>query len=219
LNQRSARRLFARAAALSAALLLVACATQPLVIDDPDWQRHEASVALLNDWELEGRLVVRQAGESDTANINWRQQRDAFDLALFGNLGFGAVRVVGAAGSVTVEEAGEAPVTFPSLGAVTQEYFGYEFPAADLLYWVRGLPAPRPGSSTLDDNRMLATLTQDDTSGQQWSLTLDRYMEVDGAAGIFLPGRILAQREGLELRFLVSSWAVAQEAAPNNDPQ
>jgi outer membrane lipoprotein LolB len=219
LNHRSARRFFSRAAALAAALLLAACATQPLVIDDPDWQRHEASVATLNDWQLAGRLVVRQDGQSDTANISWLQQDEAFDLRLFGSLGFGAVRVIGAANSVTVEKAGEAPVTFPSLGAVTREYFGYEFPAADLLYWVRGLPAPRPGSSTLDDNRMLATLRQSDASGQEWSLTLDRYMEVDGAPGLYLPGRILAQREGLELRFLVSSWAVSQEIAPDKDSQ
>ena len=212
---RSARRFVTRVAALCAALLLSACATQALVIDDPNWQRHEASVAMLDDWELSGRLVVRQDGNSDTVNINWRQQGDAFDLRLFvGNLGLGAVRVSGAANAVTVEKAGETPVTLPSLAAVTREYFGYEFPTQELLYWVRGLPAPRRGSNTLDANGMLATLKQNDASNLGWNLTFERYLELEGAAGIYLPGRIVAQREGLELRFLINKWIVPPTAQP-----
>ncbi len=207
----SARRFISRVVALSAALLLAACATQPLVINDPDWQRHEASIAALDNWELEGRLVVRQDGDSDTVNINWRQQGESFDLRLFGGFGLGAVRVLGNDAAVTVEESGAAPVTLPSLAAVTQQYFGYEFPTAELLYWVRGLPAPRAGSNTLDDNRMLATLQQKDANGLDWTLTFDRYLELEDQAGTHLPGRIVAQREGLELRFLINSWRVPVE--------
>jgi outer membrane lipoprotein LolB len=206
-----ARRWFLRVAALSAALLLAACATQPLVIDDPDWRRHEASIAALEDWELQGRIVVRENGNSDSVNINWQQQDGSFDMRLFGSLGLGTVRVSGTPNAVTVEKSGEAAVTLPSLGAVMQEYFGYEFPAAELLYWIRGLPAPRAGSSTLDDNRMLATLRQKDASGLDWNLGFDRYTELEGSAGTYLPGRIQAQREGLELTFLISKWAVPVE--------
>lgn len=208
---RSARRFGLRVAALSAALLLAACATQPLVINDPDWQRHEASVAALSDWELKGRLVVRENGNSDTVNINWRQQGESFDLRLFGGFGLGAVRVSGTGDSVTVEEAGEAPVTLPNLAAVTQEYFGYEFPTAELLYWVRGLPAPRAGRNTLDANGMLATLRQRDTSGLGWTLAFERYLALEGKPGTYLPGRIVAQRDGLELRFLIDNWVVPVE--------
>ncbi|MGV3593278.1 MAG: lipoprotein insertase outer membrane protein LolB [Gammaproteobacteria bacterium] len=212
MNSRGAPRSIARAAALLAfSLLLTACATQPLVIDDPDWLRHEQSVAALQDWELSGRLVVRQADGNDSVNINWQQLDDTFDLRLFGSLGLGAVRVYGTPRAVTVEKAGEESVTLPGLAAVTREYFGYEFPTAELLYWVRGLPAPRRGGMhTFDDNRMLATLRQEDANGKQWELSFDRYQPLDGAAAMtYLPGRITARSEdGLELRFLISRWSV-----------
>jgi outer membrane lipoprotein LolB len=210
LDSRGAPRFPARAAALSATLLLAACATQPLVIDDPDWLRHEQSVASLQDWALSGRLVVRENGNSDTVNINWRQQDADFDLRLFGSLGLGAVRVHGNAEAVTVEKAGEEPVNLPSLNAVSQEFFGYEFPTAELLYWVRGLPAPAlSGSHTFDANSMLATLRQEDTNGLVWDLSFADYQELEGAAGMtYLPGRISAQRDGLELRFLISEWTL-----------
>lgn len=211
-----APRFLARALALSAALLLAACATQPLVLDDPDWIRHQNSVAALANWELSGRMVVRQNGKADSVNINWLQQEESFDLRLFGSLGLGAVHVYGLPAQVTVEKAGEAAATLPGLGAVTQEYFGYEFPTAQLLYWVRGLPAPGlRGSNTFDANRMLATLRQVDADGRPWNLSFSNYMELDGGPGmVYLPGRIEVQHEGLELTFLVNGWEVPQGPAP-----
>jgi outer membrane lipoprotein LolB len=205
-----------RALTLSFALLLTACATQPLVLDDPNWLRHQNSVAELQDWELSGRLVVRQNDKSDTVNINWMQQDATFDLRLFGSLGLGAVHVYGLPARVTVEKAGEEPATLPGLGAVTQEYFGYDFPTEQLLYWIRGLPAPGlSGSNTFDANYMLATLRQVDASGLAWNLGFDRYMELEGSSGmIYLPGRITAQRAGLELIFLISAWEVPQGNSP-----
>jgi outer membrane lipoprotein LolB len=242
-------------------LLLTACATQPLVIDDPDWLRHEASVAAVQDWELRGRLVVRQNGEADSVNINWMQQGDSFDLRLFGSLGLGAVRVYGLPTRVTVERGNDAPATLPGLSAVTQEYFGYDFPTAELLYWIRGLPAPGlRGSNTFDANRMLATLQQVDANGGAWTLSFENYLPLEGAAvvtgegaaagntegaavvdsesaaaaepagtaasaqagsagTIYLPGRIVAQRDGLELHFLVSGWKVPERAPRNQAAQ
>lgn len=211
MNNRGAPRSIARAAALFAlSLLLAACATQPLVIDDPDWLRHEQSVAALQDWELSGRLAVRQAGGNDSVNINWQQLDDRFDLRLFGSLGLGAVRVYGTSREVTVEQSGEDAVTLPGLAAVTREYFGYEFPTAELLYWIRGLPAPRRGGMhTFDDNRMLATLRQDDSSGREWELTFDRYQPLEGSSGMtYLPGSITARHADLELRFRISNWSL-----------
>lgn len=160
---------------------------------------------------MSGRLVVRQDGSNDTVNINWRQLDADFDLRLFGSLGLGAV-VRGNEESVTVERAGEEPVTLPSLADVSREFFGYEFPTAELLYWVRGLPAPElSGSHTFDANRMLATLQQQDANGVVWNLTFDRYVALEGSANMtYLPGRINARREGLELIFLINDWTVPE---------
>lgn len=213
MNCLRAPRCLARALALFPALLLAACATRPLVLDDPDWRRHEASVTALENWELTGRLNVKQHAQSDTVQLNWMQRQETFDLRLGSSLlGLGAVHVHGIPTRVTVEKAGEAPATLPGLDAVTQQYFGYDFPTAQLLYWVRGLPAPGlGGSSTFDANRMLATLRQVDASGLEWHLQFDRYLELDGGAGmVYLPGRIRAERAGLQLTFLVSAWQVPQ---------
>jgi outer membrane lipoprotein LolB len=193
------------ALALSLVLLLTACTSTPLVAPiNPDWERHSAAVGALGTWELAGRLNVRQNGRSDTVQINWAQQQEAFNLRLSGSLGLGAVHVAGTPSLITVEKSGEEPVTLPGMEALTRDYFGYDFPAAQLLFWVRGLPDPAlPATTTLDANQFLGRLLQTDPAGQIWELTYDRYQAV---GTVFLPGRIRLQREGLQLTFLINAW-------------
>lgn len=199
---------FARVCAVASALLLSACASrlEPVAPANPDWEQHHAAIAALNDWALAGRLNIRRQDQSDTVQINWDQQAEGFDLRLSGSFGLGAVHVYDSPAGVTVDKAGEDRVTLPSLAALTQEYFGYDFPTAPLLYWVRGIPAPGlPARTTLDPNQLLGTLTQDDTHGQSWTLSYDRYQQ---SGSLFLPGRIRVQREGLLLTFLINRWQV-----------
>jgi outer membrane lipoprotein LolB len=193
----------ARLPALALILLLSACASQFEALN-PDWERHHRTVAALSDWGLSGRLNVRQENQSDTVQINWDQQGSGFDLVLSGSFGLGAVHVSGSPSQVTVAKAGEDSVTLPSLAALTREYFGYDFPAAQLQYWVRGIPAPGlPATTTLDQNQLLGTLTQLDENGQQWTLGYDRYQQ---SGSLPLPGRIRVERPGLRLTFLINSW-------------
>lgn len=197
--------------ALCLLLLLSACATRLPEPAAVDWESHSAAVAELQTWQLGGRLNVLQNRQSDTVTLNWSQQDSGFDLNLSGTLGLGAVHVYGTPSLVTVEKSGEAPLTLPGLAALTQEYFGFEFPAAQLLYWVRGIPDPAlPAATTFDASQLLATLEQRDPAGQVWVLTYDRYQAV---GALFLPGRIRVQREGLRLTFLIDAWTLPEDLA------
>ena len=174
---------------------------------DPNWLQHQQSVLELSDWQLSGRLNVRQQKASETVSINWQQQKENFEIRFSGTLGLGAVQVHGSPNEVVVEKAGAEAVVLPDLQALTQNYLGYDFPAAQLLYWVRGVPAPAGiVSTTLDTNLMLGTLIQADTTGRRWELTYDRYEQV---GDVWLPGRIRVKSEDIELTFLVSEWLVS----------
>jgi outer membrane lipoprotein LolB len=197
-----------RLCTVTTALLLSACASrlEPQAPANPDWEQHHAALAALSSWALAGRLNIRQQNQSDTVQINWDQQAQGFDLRLSGSFGLGAVHVYDSPAGVTVDKAGEDSVTLPSLAALSQEYFGYDFPTAHLQYWVRGIPAPgTPAQTTLDPNQLLGTLSQNDATGQHWTLNYDRYQQ---SGGLFLPGRIRVQREGLLLTFLINRWQI-----------
>jgi outer membrane lipoprotein LolB len=175
---------------------------------DPNWLNHQQAVLALSDWELSGRLNVRQQSASDTVSINWQQQQQNFEIRFSGTLGFGAVQVHGSPDEVVVEKAGTEPVVLPDLQALTRNYLGYDFPAAQLLFWVRGIPAPANiVTTTLNTDLMLEKLVQLDATGRRWELQYDRYQQ---AADVWLPGRIRVNSEGIQLTFLVNEWLVTR---------
>lgn len=202
----SSARLLRFVLAVASLLWLTSCATSSSTQGptDPDWLRHQQSVQALSDWELSGRLNVRQQNASDTVSINWQQQAQNFEIRLSGTLGLGAVQVHGSPDEVVVEKAGAETVVLPDLQALTRNYLGYDFPAAQLLFWVRGIPAPENIITTsLNPDLMLETLVQADTTGRRWELQYDRYQQT---ADVWLPGRIRVNSEDIQLTFLINEW-------------
>jgi|LauGreDrversion4_2_1035121.scaffolds.fasta_scaffold694960_2 outer membrane lipoprotein LolB len=203
--QSCARRL-SGVLALPALLLLGACVTSPL--QSPGWQAHRNSVTQVTNWHLDGRLNVRQGQESDTVNLNWRQTGDRVSIRLSATLlGLGGVLIDGDDTSVTIEKNGEQPRVLPGLDALGDEYLDYDFPAAYLRWWVRGLPVPSlPATPVLDQNQLLYSLVQTAPHGQRWELTFDRYEQVDA---VILPRRIRLLSQDVQLTFLISDWQLS----------
>jgi outer membrane lipoprotein LolB len=189
-------------------LLLNACASLdrdagPTV----EWLEHQLQMAQLQQWELQGRLNIRSESESNTINIVWRQADNAFDISLSGALGSGAVRISGTPDLVILQRAGEDPVFSQSLDSISSDFLGYEFPASDLYYWIRGVPAPtRYGDLRLNSQQQLAGLQQSD-----WQLQYDRYRANNG---LFLPHQIVLEQKPYRLTFLVNRWRLDQQTAP-----
>jgi outer membrane lipoprotein LolB len=160
----------------------------------------------MEHWSLRGRLNIRSNNESDTINLNWQQDAGAFDITLSGTLGLGAVRITGDATGVVVEKAGEAPLQADSLETISTDILGYAFPAAELLYWIRGLPAPGSRADiTYNREGLVATLSQPDAQGRRWEMQYDNYQET---AGHFLPGRLRLEQTPYRLTFLISAWDI-----------
>ena len=121
-----------------------------------------------------------------------------------GTLGMGAVAVRGDASSIVVEKNGELPLALDSLDALSREYLDFDFPAAHLLYWVRGLPVPAMAmQATWNEQALLDTLIQTDARGQRWQLTFDRYQSHNSR---YMPGRIRLEHDQIRLTFLINDW-------------
>ncbi len=189
-------------------LLLSACASlDPGPASSLEWREHQQHLATLEGWELQGRLNIRGDNESNTVNIVWRQAASSFDISLSGALGSGAVRISGTPELVILQKAGEDPIFSESLENVSADFLGYEFPASDLYYWIRGLPAPsKPMDLLLNPQQQLEHLEQSD-----WQLRYDRYRQ---ANGFYLPHQIVLEQAPYRLTFLVNRWRLEQSEAP-----
>ena len=122
----TARRL-RRGLALSALLLLSACATRPPVpaadaraVDRETrlnrWAEHRQALDAWAQFQLEGRVAA--SGQALSARLRWVQRADRqFDLWLSGPIGIGAVRLSGTPDRVEIRA-----VRFPldAAGRITQ---------------------------------------------------------------------------------------------------
>lgn len=187
--------------AAAACLLLLAggCATVPPAGDARDWPAERAALQSLERWSLDGRIAVAAGEDGFSGGFDWSQSGDIAEIVLSGPLGGSALRIHVEGGEAIVSTGQGVVVEDPT--ALLARYLGPErvLPAAEMRYWLLGVPAPHaPSVETPGADRRLAALSQ---SG--WQVRFDRY---EGIGRFALPARMEMTTEGLRLRIVVSDW-------------
>jgi len=114
--------------------------------DQNAWKTHRAQLEPLDRWILQGKIGIRSPQESGSGTLFWLQRRAYYDIRLSGPLGRGATRIQGDRNSTTLEVAGRPTVSASSAEDLVAEQIGWHLPVDQLLWWVRGLPAPDSAS-------------------------------------------------------------------------
>ena len=167
------------------------------------WQSHKQQITPLNAWQINGKLGIRSTQESGSAVLFWLQRQDYFDIRLSGPLGQGSTRLTGRQGAVSLEVANRGTFQAPTAEELMQAQLGWSLPVENLLWWVRGLPAPNSKSQVqLDSNSLLARLEQD-----QW---LVEYLSYRTENGLQLPERIKLSGAGLNITLVIKEWQARQ---------
>jgi outer membrane lipoprotein LolB len=187
------------------ALLLAGCAglAPQESVEGPgnaeDWTAHKAQVSEIDGWQISGKIGIRAPQDSGSGTLFWLQRQDYFDIRLSGPLGRGATRLTGRPEAVALEVAGQGRFEAKSPEALVESQLGWQLPVSNLLWWVRGLPAPDSRSRVaLDANGRLASLQQDG-----WDVQYLGYSEEDGYT---LPSRIKLAGRDLQITLVVKDW-------------
>ncbi|QEY58213.1 outer membrane lipoprotein LolB [Pseudomonas sp. C27(2019)] len=167
------------------------------------WQAHKQQITPLDAWQINGKLGIRSEQESGSAILFWLQRQDYFDIRLSGPLGQGSTRLTGRQGAVSLEIANRGTFKATTAEALMQQQLGWSLPVENLLWWVRGLPAPRSKSQAqLNNDSVLTTLKQD-----QW---LIEYLSYRNENGVQLPERIKLTGAGLNITLVIKQWQARQ---------
>jgi outer membrane lipoprotein LolB len=167
--------------------------------DTGDWKAHKAQISEIDGWQINGKIGIRAPQDSGSGTLFWLQRQDYFDIRLSGPLGRGATRLTGRPDAVALEVAGRGRFQAKSPEALVESQLGWQLPVSNLLWWVRGLPAPDSRSRVaLDANGRLANLQQDG-----WDVQYLGYSEEDGYT---LPSRIKLAGRDLQITLVVKDW-------------
>lgn len=190
-------------ASLLLALMLHGCSTAPpapggqVVVDTV---KHQRQLAQLRRWTLEGKLGYQSPEHSGSALLQWQQQRQTFDLRLSGPFGIKATRIFGNDRHAELRQSGLTHYTAASASELTTYIFGWTWPVDELLYWIKGVPAPDTPVATQQFNEqgLLGSLQQ---SG--WDLKFSHYQY---AKNLFLPGKISGSSGDLRFTLVIKNW-------------
>lgn len=168
-----------------------------------DWAMHKERVSEIDGWQISGKIGIRAPQESGSGTLFWLQRQEYFDIRLSGPLGRGATRLTGRPDAVALEVAGQGRFEADSPEALVQSQLGWQLPVSNLLWWVRGLPAPDSRSRlSLDGQSRLAMLQQDG-----WDVEYLGYNEENGFA---LPARIKLSGRDLQITLVIKDWQPRQ---------
>jgi outer membrane lipoprotein LolB len=167
--------------------------------DPAQWQAHKRQITQLDGWQISGKIGIRAPRDSGSATLFWLQRQDYYDIRLSGPLGGGAARLTGRPGDILLEVANRGRYQAASPEALLREQLRLDLPVSNLLWWIRGLPAPDSRSRlTLDGNSHLARLEQDG-----WQVEYQRYAQQNGYA---LPERLKLYGQDLEVTLVIKDW-------------
>lgn len=171
------------------------------------WQQHRQHTARLSAWEISGKLAMRSQAQSGSGVMFWLQRQDYFDIRVSGPLGQGSTRLTGRTGEVRLTTP-QLDLHASSAEQLMHEQLGWSLPVDNLLWWVRGLPAPDSKYQLrLNENSLAQHLEQDG-----WQLDFVRYQSLPD--GTRLPERIQLQGPYLQLTLLVKQWQLRPGTQP-----
>ena len=143
------------------ALLVSGCAALAPEPPPPelDWKARSEHLARLDCWELSAKMGIRSGDEAHGVVVEWIQSGSNYEIDLYGPLGVGSASIAGRPGWVTMQVSSNRMMVGRDPEALVEQEFGWKLPLSNLVYWVRGLPAPGAKDyASLDDLQRLLTV-------------------------------------------------------------
>ena len=184
-----------------AILLLSGCSVQPRVTSGVvDWQGHSRQVGQLHQWQVQGKLGFKSANQGGTANLNWSQNQQQYQLSFRGPLGAGSATLIGNSTMAQLRQDNKLYTDLPEKLAI--QLTGVPIPVDALSWWARGLPSPNksePYNLVTTADGTAASFTQ-----AGWQLAFSRYsLTPEGT----LPRKIIGQHGGHSFKLVISRWS------------
>ena len=188
-------------AILLLAISLSACMQAPVenrII--PSWDARMDELMGMETWNLKGRIAVRTRDESGSGSLHWAQRRDEYDLRVIAPFSGGVYELSGTAGTVSLRAPDNSVLQAGDAESLLQQAAGWRFPVSEMVFWIRGLPAPslQVDRLLLDGENRVSELSQGG-----WSI---RYKRYTGVGGVSMPARLDLENGEVSVRLSVREW-------------
>jgi outer membrane lipoprotein LolB len=181
---------------VSLSLIIHGCAQIP---KQPSKDVSLADNQQLTQWQLSGKIGLRNGNKGHSAYLNWKQCGDRYDIRLTGPLGQGAARLTGDNTLAELNTSDQQTYQSSNAENLLAVHFGWQLPVNQLLYWIRGIPSPEYAVEFVKQ-----TQPQTHSFHQlDWQLTYPKLMMVNG---LQLPAKAIVEQPPLKVTLLIKEW-------------
>ncbi|WP_199052524.1 lipoprotein insertase outer membrane protein LolB [Aquitalea sp. ASV15] len=175
-------------AVLAGSLLLAGCATETV------FRPAGSASSAVQDrpFTVSGRISINMDGKGSVGQFDWSHQPQADQLSVSSPLGSTVAQLRRDASGVTLLADGKSWQA-ANVEDLTHDVLGWTLPLGNLVWWIRGLPAPDAPYQFASDGSL---------DQQGWTI---RFVSDADAPGLY-PKRVEMQRDKLTLRLLPQNW-------------
>lgn len=170
-------------------LLMAGCSNTPQA---PEPMPRTEGNAAITAWRLSGKLGLRSEGQAHSAYLNWQQCGDNYRIRVSGPLGQGAASLTGNSHRATLRSR-DGEISANNAEQLLEQQLGWSIPVAELLYWLRGIPAPKQDYQLIDEQLLQAG----------WQLNYQRWQQVDQYQ---LPAKMTATHPRAKVTLIIRDW-------------
>ena len=190
---------------LLAALLLGACATQPVPPSATSAtnaninQQHLTTLATIKSFSLKGRLGVITQKQGFSGSIEWQHQQTSDNIDVYSPVGGKVANIAKSTDGVILTDQKGHSIKAQDAESLTDMTLGFRLPLTGLSDWALGKPtASKIDAATWDEKGHLTTLKQDG-----WDISYENYAENNG---YLLPSKVVLKSEKVNLKLLIEKW-------------
>lgn len=153
----------------------------------------------ISRFRLSGRIAVKHNEQGFSGSLRWEHAAARDEMFILSPLGQVVARIERDAAGAALTTSDQQTLRADDAESLTAAALGWRLPLAGLQYWVLGRPAPiAPAVIERNGDNRVSRLRQ-----HGWRID---YLEYAALPELSLPGKILLQRENLEVKLIIDSW-------------
>ena len=165
----------------------------------PEAQQHQAEIAKVTSFKIEGRMGVQSEGYGVSGNIHWAHSPENDAIDLYSPLGNKIAAIIKNTDGISLTSQNGKTVKAEDAETLTQLTLGWRLPFTKLSDWIVGRPANGVVSAfAWDDKGQLSKFTQDG-----WEIS---YMQYQNEMPPALPSKINLRNPKMNVRLVIESW-------------
>jgi len=165
----------------------------------PEAQQHQAEIAKVTDFKIDGRMGVQSQGYGASGNIHWVHSPENDLIDLYSPLGNKIAAITKNVDGVSLISQNGKTIKAEDAETLTQLTLGWRLPFSKLSDWIVGRPANGVVTTfSWDDKGQLSKFTQDG-----WEVS---YMQYQNDSQPALPSKINLRNPKINVRLVIESW-------------